>query len=188
MVACVTLPQCPGHREHLHAPGNLGCWGWSRAQPLWRVARAGDVPRGTPGTQLGCSWCQLRLPLPPPTGIWDPQTSAEATPRPASRTLLGPGYLLGLLHHQLCWFLLVWRPKGAAKCIEGAAGIRCRQRCSSSRPRLARLRWPVRLAAGESWERQAGLGGPGLHPRAPSCLETGCPAGWGTQVDPGAAC
>lgn len=77
---------------------------------------------------------------------------------------------------------------GEAKCSGGAAGMGCRQRCPASRPRLARPRWPVRLAAGECWERQAGPGGPGLHPGAPSCLETRCPAGWGTQTAPGAVC
>lgn len=91
MVACVTLPQCPDHKEHLHAPGNLGCWQWSRARPLRSVARPGDATTGTPGAQLSSGWCQPLLPLLPPTGACDTYTSAEATPQPACLTPLGQG-------------------------------------------------------------------------------------------------
>uniref|UniRef100_A0A8B9BI05 RHO family interacting cell polarization regulator 1 n=1 Tax=Anser brachyrhynchus TaxID=132585 RepID=A0A8B9BI05_9AVES len=60
------------------------------------------------------------------------------------------------------------------------AGAWGRQPRSRAQPRLARPRWPVRLAASESWERQAGPdGAPRTWPPFRSSLsrDRGCPGG-----------
>lgn len=71
---------------------------------------------------------------------------------------------------------MLWA-RGGSRRGAGAWGRRPR---SPAQPRLARPRWPVRLAASESWERQAGPdGAPGTWPLFQSSLsrDRGCPGG-----------